>query len=181
VTAARSNESEGAVAALIETYRQGFLRLDPELLGAIWDREHDPLVYVAMERPEPIYGWPGIKRYYEALPAHLEQMLAKSVDDARIDLLGDTAVAFFQFHSKVKIRASAAPTEVARPAFRRAGPPAVNPAGEGISTLQPARWRPQKCDESNLSEVELSERCSSQPIVSVATVLVDLLIPWSLN
>jgi len=104
MTAPRSNESESAIAALIETYRQGFLRLDPELLGSIWDREHDSLVYIAMERSEPIYGWPAIKRYYEALPAHLEQMLAKSVDNARIDVLGDTAFAFFQFHSKVKIR-----------------------------------------------------------------------------
>jgi ketosteroid isomerase-like protein len=104
MTASRPNESENAVAALIETYRQGFLRLDPELLGSIWDHEHGPLVYVAMERPEPIYGWAAIKRYYEALPEHLEQMVAKSVDDARIDVLGETAAAFFQFHSKVRIR-----------------------------------------------------------------------------
>jgi hypothetical protein len=47
--ASRPNQSQSAVAALIETYRQGFLRLDPALLGSIWDREHDPLVYVAME------------------------------------------------------------------------------------------------------------------------------------
>jgi ketosteroid isomerase-like protein len=104
MTASRPNESQSEIAALIETYRQGFLRLDPELLGSIWDREHDPLVYVAMERPEPIYGWPAIESYYEALPEHLGQMLAKSVDDVRIDVLGDAAVAFFQFHSKVRIR-----------------------------------------------------------------------------
>jgi ketosteroid isomerase-like protein len=104
MTASRPNESESAVAALIETYRQGFLQLDPELLGSIWDRKHDPLIYVAMERPEMIKGWPAIKRYYEALPEHLEQMLAKALDDVRIDVLGDAAADFFQFHSKVKIR-----------------------------------------------------------------------------
>jgi ketosteroid isomerase-like protein len=113
MTALRPNESERAVAALIETYRQGFLQLDPELLGSIWDREHDPLVYVAMERPEPIYGWSAIKRYYEALPEHLEQMLAKTVDDVTIDVLGDAAVAFFQFRSKVKIRGREAQHELA--------------------------------------------------------------------
>jgi hypothetical protein len=48
-----------------------------------------------MERPEPIYGWPAIKQYYEALPEHLEQMLPKSVDGVRIDVLGDVAAAFF--------------------------------------------------------------------------------------
>jgi hypothetical protein len=56
MTASRPNESESAVAVLIETYRQRFLQLDPELLGSIWDREHDPLIYVAMERPEMIKG-----------------------------------------------------------------------------------------------------------------------------
>jgi hypothetical protein len=54
--ASRPNKSKSDVAALIETYRQGFLRLDPELLGSIWDREHDPLVYVAMDQPGPVYG-----------------------------------------------------------------------------------------------------------------------------
>jgi hypothetical protein len=31
--ASRPNQSQSAVAALIETYRQGFLRLDPALLA----------------------------------------------------------------------------------------------------------------------------------------------------
>jgi hypothetical protein len=30
-------EAEHAVAALIETYRQGFLHLDPEQIASIWD------------------------------------------------------------------------------------------------------------------------------------------------
>jgi ketosteroid isomerase-like protein len=98
------NESARAVAALIETYRKGFLQLDPAMLASIWDSAHDPLVYVAMERPEPIYGWPGIKRYFEALPDHLEQMSAMIVDDLRIDVFGDTAAAFFQFRAKVKLK-----------------------------------------------------------------------------
>ena len=102
--ASRPNESELDVAALIETYRQGFLRLDPELLGSIWDCKHDPLIYIAMEQPEPINGWPAIKRYFEALPDHLEEMLGNKLDDIRIDPLGDTAIAFFQFHSTVKLR-----------------------------------------------------------------------------
>jgi hypothetical protein len=90
--ASRPNQSQSAVAALIETYRQGFLRLDPGLLGSVWDREHAPLVYVAMERPEPIYGWPSIKRYYEALPEHLEQMLAKRPGRRPTSALGGSAL-----------------------------------------------------------------------------------------
>jgi ketosteroid isomerase-like protein len=93
------------VAELIETYRQGFLKLDPERLGTIWDQDHAPLVYVAMEKSEPMYGWAAIERYYAALPEHLEKIVAKKVDNVSIDPLGDTAVAFFKFHSTVKLKA----------------------------------------------------------------------------
>ena len=59
-----------------------------------------------MERPKPIHGWLAIEKYFEALPNHLEQMVTKKIDGIRIDLLGDTAIAFFQFHSKVKLKGS---------------------------------------------------------------------------
>jgi ketosteroid isomerase-like protein len=96
--------TERAVADLIETYRQGFLQLDPQRLGSIWDQGHDPLIYVAMERPEPINGWAAIEKYFDALPNHLERMESKTIDGIQIDPLGDVAIAFFQFHSTVKLK-----------------------------------------------------------------------------
>lgn len=108
-------EAAGAVAAVIETYRQGFLHLDPDLMASIWDAQHEPLIYVAQEKKEPIYGWPAIRSYFAALPDHLEQVLAKELTDVQIDILGDTAIAFFISHSKVKLKARAALHE---PTFR---------------------------------------------------------------
>jgi ketosteroid isomerase-like protein len=96
--------TQRAVADLIEDYRQGFLQLDAKRLGSIWDREHIPLIYVAMERSEPIYGWPAIENYFEALPQHLEQMLEKTIDPIKVDVFGDAAAAFFEFHSIVKLK-----------------------------------------------------------------------------
>jgi ketosteroid isomerase-like protein len=98
------NETRNAVAAVLETHRQGFLRLDPEQLASIWDREHEPLVYVAQEKEEPIHGWPAIQRYLAALPEHLDQVLAKDLDEVQIDVLGDTAIAFFTSRSSVKLK-----------------------------------------------------------------------------
>ena len=69
--------TQKAVADLIESYRQGLLQLDPTRLGSIWDREHVPLIYVAMERPEPIQGWPAIENYFEADRAARVTMLFK--------------------------------------------------------------------------------------------------------
>ncbi|HEY9000647.1 MAG TPA: nuclear transport factor 2 family protein [Mucilaginibacter sp.] len=95
---------ECAVADIIETYRQGFLQLDPKRVMSIWDHGYHPLVYVAMERLEPIYGWAAIERYIAALPEHLEKVEAKKLDDVRIALLNDTAMVFFRFHSIVKLK-----------------------------------------------------------------------------
>lgn len=100
----QQTSTEKAVADLIESYRQGFLQLDPTRLGSIWDREHVPLIYVAMERQEPIQGWPAIENYFEALPQHLEQMLEKKIDLIEVDAFGAVAAAFFEFHSIVKLK-----------------------------------------------------------------------------
>jgi len=109
------SEAEREVAALIEIYRQGFLHLDPDQIASIWDRQHEPLIYVAQEMKEPTYGWPAIERYFAALPDHLEKVLAKELTDVQIDILGDGAIAFFISHSRVKLKARSAPHE---PTFR---------------------------------------------------------------
>jgi ketosteroid isomerase-like protein len=110
-----TTEAERAIAALIETYRQGFLHLDLNQIESIWDAQHEPLIYVAQEKKEPTYGWPDIQRYIAALPDHLETVLAKELKDVQIDILGDTAIAFFISHTSVKLKARAALHE---PVFR---------------------------------------------------------------
>ncbi|HEY6514699.1 MAG TPA: nuclear transport factor 2 family protein [Steroidobacteraceae bacterium] len=100
----QETSAQKAVADLIETYRQGFLQLDPRRIGSIWDRDHVPLIYVAMERPEPILGWSAIESYFAALPQHLEKMVEKTIDPIKIDVFEDAAAAFFEFHSVVKLK-----------------------------------------------------------------------------
>src|SRR5882757_3633946 len=85
VSQPNDNESKRVIATLIETYRMGFLHLDPEQLASIWDSQHDPLIYVAQEMEEPIYGWTAIQHYYAALPEHLDEVLAKHLEDIQID------------------------------------------------------------------------------------------------
>ncbi len=98
------NEARHAIATVIETYRLAFLHLDVEQLESIWDRQHEPLVYVAQEKEDPIRGWAAIQSYLAALPEHLDEVLAKDLDDVAIDVLGDTAIAFFTSRSSVKLK-----------------------------------------------------------------------------
>lgn len=131
-------EAERAVAGLIETYRQGFLQLNPEQIASIWDTQHEPLIYVAQEMKEPAYGWPAIQRYMAALPEHLEKVFAKEIKDLTIDVLGNTAIAFFISHSRVKLKARA---ELHEPTFRVSM----------IFKRTPAAWRLIHFHESALS------------------------------
>jgi ketosteroid isomerase-like protein len=100
----QETSNQRTVLELIESYRQGFLQLDPGRLASIWDREHIPLVYFAMERPEPIQGWSAIENYFKALPQHLEQVIEKKIGPIKVDAFGDAAVAFFESHSIVKLK-----------------------------------------------------------------------------
>jgi ketosteroid isomerase-like protein len=100
--------TELEIAKLMETYREGFLHLDPDRLGSIWDKKHDPLIYVAMEKKQPIYGWSAIEKYYAALPEHVEQIVAKSIREVKIAEFADTAMAFFIFEATVKLKNSSA-------------------------------------------------------------------------
>jgi ketosteroid isomerase-like protein len=142
--------AEHAIAALIEVYREGFLHLDSDRIASIWDPQHEPLIYVAQEKNEPIYGWDAIQRYIAALPEHLAKVLAKEVKDLQIDILGDTALAFFISHSSVKLKARAAlhePTFRVSIIFRRTS----------------AGWRVTHFHESALSAQSAKVMASLQP------------------
>ena len=102
----QTTTTETAVADLIESYRQGFLHLDSKRLASVWDREHEPLIYVAMERPEPLHGWAAIQRYFEELPEHLEEMVEKKIVGIEVDPFAEAAIAFYEFHSTVKLKGS---------------------------------------------------------------------------
>ena len=108
-------DDESAIADQIETYRQGFLALSPERIASIWDAHHTPLIYVAQEMKEPAYGWDAIRRYFAALPDHLEKVLSKALNGVQIDILGDTAIAFFLSQTTAKLKGQAA---LHQPSFR---------------------------------------------------------------
>jgi hypothetical protein len=98
------NEPKIEISTLIESYRLGFLHLDQKQIASIWDKHHVPLIYVAQEKEEPIQGWTAIEQYLVALPEHVDEMLAKHLDNVQIDVLGTTAIAFFISRSSVKLK-----------------------------------------------------------------------------
>lgn len=84
------------IEALVEEYRQGFATLDPERLLAIWDPDYD-VVYSPIERVRPVRGARELDRYFRDVTQWFGRVVSMDVGDVTIDVLGDTAYAFFTF------------------------------------------------------------------------------------
>lgn len=93
-----------AVTNVVERYRQGFLSLDAPALATLWDLDHTPLIYVAQEASQPISGAEAIRNYYSGLGTHLDGIDAMAIDDVVIDVAGDTALAFFGFTVRARLK-----------------------------------------------------------------------------
>jgi ketosteroid isomerase-like protein len=104
LSATEEKENRQTIAAALETYRIGFLHLDAQQLKFIWDRQHQPLIYIAQEKEEPINGWDGIQKNFAARPENLKKVFSKNLDDLKIDVLGETAIAHFTSRSIVRLK-----------------------------------------------------------------------------
>jgi ketosteroid isomerase-like protein len=65
---------------------------------ALWDQNHDPIIYVAQELAQPVRGWAGVAHYYQRVTGLLARVKTMEVSDICIDVHGDVASAFFAFH-----------------------------------------------------------------------------------
>ncbi|MFI0349142.1 YybH family protein [Actinomadura sp. 9N407] len=94
-----SGQDREQIAAVIDTYRRGFATMNVDDLIAIWDQDHDDLVYVAMEEAGPRRTWKDIEAYYRhALPADPTfHVVAMQVETLSIGLLEDVAHVLCRF------------------------------------------------------------------------------------
>ncbi|RFA26584.1 hypothetical protein CAI21_16605 [Alkalilimnicola ehrlichii] len=93
-----SSQDRQEIAAVIEQYRRGFATMDVEVLEAIWDQDYHNIIYLAQEMAQPVYGWRGVEQYYRRVSGFLERVSAMTVSDLSLDLFGDVAYAYCNFH-----------------------------------------------------------------------------------
>jgi ketosteroid isomerase-like protein len=91
------------ITALLDQYRQGFAVLDAARLMRIWDQEYNQIIYIAQEKAEPVRGWEGVAQYYQRVVQLLEKAKTMELSDVSIDILGDVAYAFLNFHFESQI------------------------------------------------------------------------------
>ncbi len=52
---------------LAETFTQGWIDLDLDVVGSVWDQEHSQLVYMPFEGPQGLRTWRAMQQYAERL------------------------------------------------------------------------------------------------------------------
>jgi ketosteroid isomerase-like protein len=85
------------LATLVETYRWGFEALDAAALTSIWDPDFD-VIHCPIERAEPVRGSAAIAAYYEGVVARFARVDTMTISNLTIEVLGDAAFAFLDFH-----------------------------------------------------------------------------------
>lgn len=86
------------IRGIIEKYRTGWLKLDTNTLKSIWDQEYKNIIYIATELKDPIYGWEGVKNYYEGAAKDLLEVKEFDIKNISLDIFHDTAYAFCSYH-----------------------------------------------------------------------------------
>jgi ketosteroid isomerase-like protein len=97
-TYAQESQDKEKIKEVLEKYRTGWLKLDTNILKSIWDQEYKNIVYVAVELKKPIYGWAGVKDYYERTAKELLQVKDFTLQNISLDIFHDIAFAFATYH-----------------------------------------------------------------------------------
>jgi len=84
------------ITRLIETYRTGWADLDAEVLGSIWDPNHET-IYCPIELAAPLRGHAALSAYFTNVVQLIQAVHSMEVSSVWIDDLGDIAYAFFDF------------------------------------------------------------------------------------
>lgn len=98
----KTGQEKRDIAEVIEQYRLGFATFNAATLATIWDQDYDNIIYVPLEAIHPLRGWNAVEQYYQSVTGFLRAKVM-TVDDLSVDVLGDVAYAFCNFHFEGEI------------------------------------------------------------------------------
>ena len=69
----------------------------------------DLIIYIPLEAAQPHTDWAGVEEYYKNVAAFVEWVKAMRVSDLSVDVFGDVAYAFCNFHDEVGFKGQSQP------------------------------------------------------------------------
>jgi ketosteroid isomerase-like protein len=97
------------IRAVLERYSKSWEAMDWAGLKSIWDPDYAHILYIPEERAEPLRGWAEVEAYFRHAAESVIRVGAMQLSDISIDVFGDTAYAFCNFHFEAELRRLAEP------------------------------------------------------------------------
>lgn len=95
------------IMAVLEQYSKSWEAMDWEGLKSIWDSAYEHILYIPEERAKPVRGWAEVQAYFRHAAKSVIRVGAMRLSDIIIDVFGDTAYAFCNFHFEGDIKRQA--------------------------------------------------------------------------
>ena len=92
------------IMAVLEQYSKSWETMDWQGLKRIWDSEYEHILYIPEERAQPVRGWAEVEAYFRHAAESVIRVGAMQLSDITIDVFGDTAYAFCNFHFEADIK-----------------------------------------------------------------------------
>jgi len=99
-----SEQDKQRITTVLEQYSKSWEAMDWEGLKGIWDQDYDNILYIPEERAQPVCGWAGIENYFRGAADSVRQVGAMKLSDISIDVFGDLAYAFCNFHFEADLK-----------------------------------------------------------------------------
>ena len=92
------------IMQVLEQYSKSWEAMEWEGLKSIWDPDYEHILYIPEERAEPVRGWAEVEAYFRHAAESVIRVEAMRLSDITIDVFGDTAYAFCNFHFEADIK-----------------------------------------------------------------------------
>jgi len=95
------HNDETVIRQVLERYAEGWRNADVAILTSTWDKDY-PGLYLASEKPVPIYGYADISKYYTDALA-LYPITKMEISNVAIELFSEVASAFCDIEIGFKV------------------------------------------------------------------------------
>jgi ketosteroid isomerase-like protein len=97
-------QDDQQIRATVDAFGQAMKAMDLPALQALWDREHEHLVYQPEEYERACRTWDEIVEYWSYIPSAVSEITEWRSLDVDVDVLGDAALVYAVFSTTFVLR-----------------------------------------------------------------------------
>lgn len=100
------HQDDRTIRSAVTAFAEAMKAMDQVALEALWDREHEHLVYQPEEYERPCRTWEQIVEYWSYIPGAVSEIAEWRGLDLDVAVLGDAALVYAAFRTVFVLRES---------------------------------------------------------------------------